>query len=305
MSRADRRRVPLRRRGGAAFCAGAIVAQLPLLWLLALSPWRVFFDVVEYHGLFRQLNWPGAPEHNVEVYLSWIDSGHALVLIALAIAALLLARRQERLRLWRAELVLCAALAAAQAAYLSTILPTHQRYYVLAVPWLAVLASAGLFALVGAAGPRRTAVAAVGVFLALATAKTLFDARDDYVWGDAEAVAAKVEEVTPRDAAIVAEEAIYFLTRRTPPHGLEHSDAFKLALSESARQLLHLTSKDDLARDVRAGRFATVEICDDDVKDKIAPDELFAESHEFEDDECVLYWRFKPGQAAQAGEPRK
>lgn len=109
-----------------AFCAGAVVPQLPMLWLFARGPWRVFFDVVEYHGLFRQVAYPGAPEHNFEVYSAWIDSGHALVLGGLAAAALLLAAKTERFRAWRGELVLCAAL---WASLLASAIARTLRYF--------------------------------------------------------------------------------------------------------------------------------------------------------------------------------
>jgi hypothetical protein len=131
-----------------AFCAGAVVPLLPMLWLFAQAPAQVFFDVVEYHGLYRQVGWPGAPEHNVDVYLAWIDSGQALVLGGLAAAALLAVVRREPFGRWRAELVLCGVLAAAQMAYLCTIFPTLERYFLFAVPFLAVLAPAGLSVLV-------------------------------------------------------------------------------------------------------------------------------------------------------------
>lgn len=285
------------------FCAGALVPLSPLLWLFAEGPRQVFFDIIEYHGLFRQVGWPGAPEHNVEVYSAWIDSGQALVLGGLAAAALLSALKSERFREWRNELVLCAALAAAQGAYLCTIIPTHQRYFLLVVPFLAVLAPAGLYVLVDAPGKRQAAAFAVCAFFALATAKSLFDGRDDYVWSDAESLAAKIDEVTPRDGRIFAEESIYFLTRRMPPRGLEHSDALKLSLPDSMKELLHLTSKDELATGIRQGQFATVEICDEDEKAEFKLDELFAETREFDD--CSVYWRFAPKHASDTLPPVK
>ncbi len=286
-----------------AFCAGAVVPQLPMLWLFARGPWRVFFDVVEYHGLFRQVAYPGAPEHNFEVYSAWIDSGHALVLGGLAAAALLLAAKTERFRAWRGELVLCAALSAAQAAYLCAPFPTFQRYFLFVVPFLAVLSPAGLYVLVTDPWRRRAAVVGIGAFLALATTKALFDTREDYAWSDAEAIAVKVDEVTPPGGQIVAEERIYFLTRRAPPSGLEFSDSLKLTLSPSMNRVLHLTTKEELAKGVSEGRFATVEICEDDHMEQLKADEMFAETRKFDD--CTVYWRFAPKVPSQSAPPEK
>src|SRR5262249_11079274 len=59
----------------AAFCAGAIVPLLPLLWLFVEGPQQVVFNVLTYHARYRQVGWPDARLHNVDVYFSWVDSG--------------------------------------------------------------------------------------------------------------------------------------------------------------------------------------------------------------------------------------
>jgi hypothetical protein len=286
-----------------AFGAGAVVALLPLLWLFAEGPRQVVFDILTYHGLYRQVGWPGAAEHNVEVYSAWVDSGHALFLGGLAVAALLRALPAERFRGWRREMVLCGALALAQIAFVCTAVPTHQRYVLFAVPFLAMLAPAGLYVLTAA--PRRPLVPmlAVGAFLGLATAKALFDERGDYLWSDAESIAAKVQEVTPPDRQIYAEESVYFLTRRAPPSGLEHSDALKLSLPAEMNRLLHLMPKQELARHIAEGQFATVELCEDEDKEILDVDKLFAESSEFDD--CTVHWNFVSGATAQTAAPAK
>lgn len=286
-----------------AFAAGAIIALSPLLWLFVQGPRLVIFNVLTFNALFRQVGWPGADTQNIEVYSAWIDSGYALVLGGLAAAALALAAPTLRFRELRPQFVLCGTLAAAQAAYLCCIIPTFERYFLLVVPFLAILAPAGLYALAGT--QRRLApLAAVAVFLALATAKLLFDQREDYRWTDAEGIAAQVDAVTPPDGQIFAEERIYFLAHRLPPSGLEHADALKLSLGASTNDMMHLMPIEEVARRMRAGQFATVEVCDDQVNEafeaeQLFVDELYAESREFDD--CTVYWNWSPGHSADAG----
>jgi len=276
-----------------AFGAGAIVPLLPLLWLFAEGPQQVVFNILTYHTRYRQVGLSEVGAHNVEVYSAWIDSGHALLLGGLAAAALLLAGPAESCRDWRRQLVLCAALVGALIVHISTAMPTHQRYFVFVVPFLAILAPVGLHALTAAAKRPLVSVAVVGAFLALASAKSLFDQRDDYHWSDAESIAEKINEVTPPDGRLFAEETLYFLTRRAPVSGLEHADAFKLSLPAPMNELLHLMPKEEIARRIHAGEFATVEVCEDDPDHSFPADEVFAESSEFDD--CTLYWRYAPG----------
>ena len=76
--------------------------------------------------------------------ISWLDSGHALLLILLAAAGLLFLRNGTEWRPGvRAEFYLCAALALAIGAEVSATHPTFSRYYLLAVPFVSILAAAG------------------------------------------------------------------------------------------------------------------------------------------------------------------
>lgn len=71
------------------FLLGGLIPFLPLLWLAAQGPRRVFFGVVEYNFLYRLLDWPGATSQNVDVLGSWVDSGQGLLLVLLAAGGLL------------------------------------------------------------------------------------------------------------------------------------------------------------------------------------------------------------------------
>ena len=55
--------------------------------------------------------------------------------------------------------------------------------------------------------------------------------KNDYRWKDWEKVAAKVNEVTRPGGLIYADEAVFFITKRRPPSGMEYADTHKLHLS--------------------------------------------------------------------------
>ncbi len=116
-------------------------------------------------------------------------------------------------------------------AHISYATPTFRRYYLLAVPFVAILACAGLYDI----GSRLAAVdrplwpVLVVCLLTLAClTQRLIEGRDDFSWYTAEHVAAKVKEVTPPNAVLFADELTYFVTRHAPPPGMELVDSHKL-----------------------------------------------------------------------------
>jgi len=54
--------------------------------------------------------------------------------------------------------------------------------------------------------------------------------------------------VTPRDGLVFADEPIYFLTKRTPPAGLELHYTHKVHLPPAEAALLHILSEADEKR---------------------------------------------------------
>jgi hypothetical protein len=236
------------------FCAYAIGAALPfapVMWLAGKGPRQTWFNLVEYHTTFRKLYWPDTTRHDLEVLTSWIDSGQALVLGLLAVAGLVyIVRRSQWPAALKAEFYLCGWLAAALSAEVGRAHPTFPRYFVLAVPFLAILAAVGLYAIASRVlEPDKPAwaVAAVGVVMVLGLGKALYD-RDQVAdhWDSYERVAKKVDEVTPRGALLFADEPIYFLTRRVPPPGLELSNSHKVDLGPAENALLHILTEADV-----------------------------------------------------------
>ena len=92
------------------------------------------------------VQWEGAIGHDINVMMVWIDSGDALMLGFFSIAGLLFIRFQsDWSKQQRSEFYLCAWLALALGAQISSAHPTFARYYLLAVPFLGILSTAGLY----------------------------------------------------------------------------------------------------------------------------------------------------------------
>ena len=277
----------------AMFVIGAAVPFTPVMWLAAKGPRQTWFNVVEYHTTFRKLYWPETTRHDLEVLTSWIDSGQALVLGLLAVAGLIyIARRSQWPAALKAEFYLCGWLAVALSAEVGRAHPTFPRYFVLAVPFLAILAVVGLYAVASRvleADQQRWAVVVLGGVMVLGLGKALYD-RDQVAdhWDSYEGVAKKVDEVTPRDALLFADEPIYFLTRRVPPPGLELSNSHKVDLGAQENALLHILTEADVKREVLSGIFATVYSCDDDDINDYGLVNLYRQRVDMES--CSIFW---------------
>ncbi|MEP6539341.1 MAG: hypothetical protein ABJF23_28650 [Bryobacteraceae bacterium] len=286
-------RAGLRWAKGAAFAAGGVLAFLPLIRLLIESPRQVYFGVIEYNFRYRGVQWERATVHNIEVWLSWVDSSHALALGLLAITGLVYIHFYSG---WqaakRAEFYLCAWLALALCIHISTAHPTFERYYLLAVPFLAVLAVAGLYRVTITVFHTERPYAAVlllTILLAFGLGKSIYEEWDDWRWSQMEEIARKVDQVTPRDGILLADEHIYFLTGRRPPSGMELVDSHKLQFDAARAAFLHVVSFAEIKRRVSAGAFQTVQVCEDGMNvGDLDMAKLYVHQAEVED--CTVYW---------------
>ncbi len=268
-----------------AFVGGALVALSPVLWLFAQNPKQVWFGIVDYNLKYRLVDWPppDANRQNLEVAMAWIGSGPALVLILLGIAGFRATRR--------AELRLCGWLAAGLGLYIgAAVRPTFPQYLVFTVPFLAILSVAGI---ADQWPNRKWAPVLVASFLVVfGLGKSLYDERDDSTWQDFERVALKVDEVTPKGAMLMADEVVYFLTKRTPPEGNEERNSHKLEFGKADAKLYHIRPQSQLDREALSGVFATLETCEDE--DYIAEKgfaKVFAKKAEVEG--CTVFWDYK------------
>ena len=278
---------------GAAYCLGGAIPFAPAFWLWLQSPRPVMFNLFEYHLSFRALYWPETTQHDLEIMTSWIDSGQALLLLLLFLAGVLFVLfRSQWERDVRREFYLCAWLALGMGVEIATAHPTFARYFLLMVPFVAILAAAGLYTVSERLYRPEAPYAALILFtllFALGLGKSLYERSSNVrTWAVHEQLAKKVDEVTPRDAPIFADEEIYFLTRRTPPSGLEFGYSHKLKLAPALAAQLHIVDQDQINRMAADGKFAAVATCDDEFLDAMHLDDIYI--HKFETDDCYVYW---------------
>jgi hypothetical protein len=282
----------------AAFVSSVAIAFIPLLLLFAQSPRQVVFGVLQYHMFYRRSEWAGATQHDLELLTSWIGSPQALILASLAIAGVWFVAKKSRWdRARRSEFYLAGWIALALCLYLSTPHPTFVQYFILPVPFLAILASVGLFGMAqqwssGWPVCRRIPfwpVAVVCAIIALGLARELYENRDDFSWPRMEEVARKVNQVTPAGAPVYLDEMTYFLTGRVPPPGNEYESSHKLALAPEFARYVHILPQDEFDRRIASGEFATIESCDEEdwYKDRML-DQLYRQKAEIND--CYVFW---------------
>ena len=290
----------------AIFLCAAVVPFLPVAYLFAKGPRQTFFNIIQYNLIFRQVEWPGAIPHDIGVLLSWLNSAQALLIGLLALAGLLFIRFRrewfdgtgvpnEWTRPLRAEFYLCGWLALALGVHISSAHPTFQRYYLFSLPFLTILAAAGLYCvstrLYAPNRPFWPLFALTAVF-SLELAKALHDKHDNVNWIDLEKVAAAVDRVTPAGAPVLSDEHVYFLTRRQPPSGMELADSHKLDFPPERAIPLHLVSESEVLKQMEAGRFPTAVDCG---KGHKVSEEEFQKLYKQveEGDTCNVYWDFK------------
>ena len=283
---------------GASFIAGAAISLLPLLALFAQSPARVIFDVFRYHMFYRRSDWPGATQHDLEMFTSWLESPQALILGILAVTGMwFVAKKSGWDRERSSEFYLCGWLALAMGLYVSTAHPTFTQYYIFTVPFLGILASVGLLSFVDRfpvrAGKNTGAyvwpLVAVSLLVCLNLAREIYDRRDDTAWPKMEQIARKVSEVTPAGASLYADEPTYFLTKRMPPPGNEYISSHKLRLPASLSELVHIVPQPEFDRRIAAGVYDTLETCDEEdwIKERKL-DEIYRQKADVAD--CAVFW---------------
>ena len=136
---------------------------------------------------------------------------------------------------------------------------------------------------------------ALSVPLLVSLSNSLIEMRDNNnTWTAIDSIAAKVGQVTPANALVMADPPVYFAMRRVPPSGMEFPASHALELPATMAAALHIVTQSELRRRVRAGEFATVETCKGDEEDIEALDlpRLYLQSAEIAG--CQVYWGLAP-----------
>jgi len=277
----------------AAFAAGAVLPAIPPLWLWLDAPRQVWFELVSYHALYRRVAWPGATPHDIDVLSFWIQDSQQVILLGLAIAGWVAMRKGEWAAARRAEWQLCAWLVLAVAVQNVFAHPTFSQYFIFGVPFLAVLAGAGFYALYARLGPAirpERAALLVGCFMLPTLGRSIYQGRDDESWQHLTVVAKKVNEVTPPNAPAMLQEPLYFLTGRAVPFGMEFDFAHKLDLGKERNRLFRIVPQAEVEQQIKAGQYPTAALCDEDERvDKIKLMGVYAQK--FESDTCTVFWQ--------------
>jgi len=277
----------------AVFAAGAVVPAVPVVRLLAEGPRQVWFDLVQYHAVYRRANWPGATTHDIEILTQWIQDTQQLILLGLAVAGWLVIRKSDWAAKRRAEFHLCAWIVLAVAIQNVSAHPTFPQYFIFAVPFLAVLACAGMYALLcrlNLAERGWSMAAVLACFMLLALGRNMFQGRDSESWQNLAKIAAKLDEVAPRNALVAGQEPFYLLTAREVPYGMEFEFAHKLDLGPERNKLFHIVPRAELDRQLKAGRFSADAICDDaDQIDNV--NKLGAFAKRYDSGDCTVFWQ--------------
>jgi hypothetical protein len=280
---------------GAALCIGTAIPFAPVFWLFSKAPQQTWFNVIQYHARFRELYWPDTTSHDLDVLTSWMDSGQSLLLGLLAIAGFLyIARRSQWPSAIKAGFYLCAWLALALSLEIGRAHPTFSRYFLLTVPFLAIPASIGLYAIASRLlEPEQQLwpVLLVAALLLFGLGRSIYDRLDIGDWSSYERLARKVDDVTPPNAPLFADEPIYFLTGRTPPPGLELSYTHKIDLGPQQNALMHIIPDAELHKQVQSGKFATAYSCDSDEVAEYDLPSLYKQRVDMED--CSIFWDLK------------
>lgn len=283
-----------RLKRSSAYLVGGFIPFLPLLRLFLMSPKVVFFGAVKFHLFYRTVDWSESEKQNFDVALSWLESPHAMLMGLLGLLALVFLARTEIPAALRREFKLCLWLIGTESAYLLYVRPTFPRYYLFVVPFAAIICVVGLYYAgthIGRPDKPQWVMFLTLALMGLGVGRTLNGGKGDYRWSDWVSLAKKVDEVTRVNGIIDADEAVYFITRRTPPSGMEYADTHKLHLSKELSDELHVFPKEELARRVNAGVYDTVSTCEDEDKDSgVDLPSLYKQKATVGD--CTVYWDF-------------
>lgn len=209
-----------------SFLFGVALPFVPLLFLAARAPNRVWFDLVQYH-LFHRSGRDLNVWFNLREIAGWFVSIQGIILTGFALVSFFLIRRLASQTRLRHELNLSLWIATALSIFISVSRPVSSFYFVLITPFLAIPAAVGIAAIHLRVRPSLKFVFVLAVVLAYGAGLSA----KQYIWlrqtsyadhRTVKEIARVVDEVTPPAGMIYAFEAVYFEAHRLPPPGLEN-----------------------------------------------------------------------------------
>ncbi len=247
-----------RSRRGLQFLAGCLVPSLPLLWLAVQGPRQVLFDLIQFHLFYRGLAFrppSGIARWDLSVIAGGLLSTQSLVVMGLAVIGVTQAPALEEPE--RAELYLAAALAVGLGLLAAASHPVFEQYFVLALPFLTILAALGFYSLGSRLWPASPVSVTVGVVALFSLHLYQYRGSVYPCWQQIEETAQAINAVAPPTADIYSDyEAVYFAAHRLPPPGLENRFAPVLRLPPAAAALFHVVPQPLINDRLSSGRFA-------------------------------------------------
>ncbi len=211
---------------------GAAVASIPLGYLAILAPAQTWFSIVEFQVVYRTAG-PAVPNftsHNLREILDWVRSVQGAVLILLSLAGTLFLFDRKAPVSTRRSVASVAFTAVTWALCLALMPFTWHMYFDLVVPYVCLLAAAGLCQLCARARlsqwsskifARTILVYSLGLGIPLVAG--VLSGRAGR-WAPPEEAARIVNaETGPNQPVFSDDESIYVAARRLPPRGLENS----------------------------------------------------------------------------------
>jgi len=288
-----------------------VVASIPLAYLAMLAPAQTWFSIVEFQVFYRTAG-PAVPQtasHNVHQILDGVRSIQGVVLILLSLAGVLFLFDRKASVATRRSVGYAAFTAVIWALYLALLPFTWHMYFMLVVPYVSLLAAAGLCHLCARAGwPAwsskmiRGAVLVYSLGVAIPAVAGVISRRPAR-WAPAEEATRIVNaETGPNQPVFSDDESIYVAARRLPPRGLENSAILnpETQLGAVARlptgeyQRAGLVPPEKNENRLRAGDFAAVVLikAQDDARiQAVRNGGLYSQSAETKN--YVIFWKPK------------
>jgi hypothetical protein len=293
-----------RRRRLLWLICGAAVASIPLAYLALLAPTQAWFGIVEFQ-LFHRTAGATQPKdiaaHNLHEILDWVRSIQGAVLVSLSVSGGLFLFDRKAPGSVRRLVGYAAFIAVVWATFLTLVRPTWHMYYVLVVPYVSLLAAAGLCQFCARSKLSRWSskilagtVLLYSLGLVIPLVASVISRRPGR-WAPAEEAARIINAETGFNQAVYSDdESIYVAARRFPPRGLENSFGAVVRLPASEYNRAGLVAPEKNEDLLRAGNFAAVVLtkANDETRIKtIRSSGLYSRSAETKN--YVIFWKLK------------